>query len=316
MVVVEQAEGRQAAHQRMELEMPLLDELPAAGMGGVDHRHLIGLRHVVDGVHQGEEIVFQINVFLPVRGNEDIFALFQSQPFQHVAFFNAGHGVVQHLPHGGAGNEDGLAVNALAEQIAAAVFGVGHVDVGNMIHDLAVDHFADVPVPAAVARLHMEDRHLQPLGGNGAQGGVGIAQHQQRVGLFLLNDLVAGCDDIAHGLSQIAAHRVQIIVRRPQFQLLEENIVQVGVVVLAGMHQNMIEIPIGGADDGGQPDDLRPGAQNGHQFQLFHQSFSFASAGVSSTGRRRVSGCAGSKTSLAHMRVSMSVSPVFSMLWV
>ena len=32
--------------------------------------------------------------------------------------------------------------------------------------------------------------------------------------------------------------------------------------------------------------------------------------------KRQVSGCAGSKTSLAHMRVSMSVSPVFSMLWV
>ena len=70
-----------------------------------------------------------------------------------------------------------------------------------LLHNLAVDHFADVPVPAAVARLHVENRHLQPLGGNGAQGGVGIAQHQQRIGLFLLDDLVAGGDDIAHGLA-------------------------------------------------------------------------------------------------------------------
>ena len=41
---------------------------------------------------------------------------------------------------------------------------VGEIDVGDVVDDLAVDHLTDVPIPAAVAGLHVKDGDLQALG--------------------------------------------------------------------------------------------------------------------------------------------------------
>lgn len=65
-VVIEEAEGREVAHQRVKLEMPLPDKFHAARMRGIDHRHLIDLGHVVDGLHQGKEVFLDVDVFLAV----------------------------------------------------------------------------------------------------------------------------------------------------------------------------------------------------------------------------------------------------------
>ena len=182
-----------------------------------------------------------------------------------------------------------------------------------MIDDLSVDHLAHIPVPAAVARLHVKDGNLQPLGGDGRKGGVGIAQNEYGVGLLARHHPVALGDDVAHGFAQVRAYGIQIEIGVSQAQLAEEYLVERGVVVLAGMHHHMVEVAVGAAHHGGQADDLRPRAQHGHELELAGH---FASSFGASTGRRMVSGRAGSKHSLAHIRVIMSVSPVFSMLWV
>ena len=225
VVVVQKAEGAHTAHQGMELEGPLLDKLHAAGVGGVDHRYLVFLGHVVDGIHQLHEVALVVDVLLPVGGNQDIAPLFQAQPLQGVAGVDGLHVGLEDLPHGGAGDEDGLSVDALPHQVAPGVLGIGHVDVADMVHDFAVHHFRYVPVPAAVARLHVEDGHLQPLGGDGGQGGIGVPQHQQGVGGLLPDHPVAGGDDVAHGLPQVRAHAVEVKIRRPQAQVLKEHLV-------------------------------------------------------------------------------------------
>ena len=46
----------------MELEIPLLNELSAPWMGTVDDRHLVGLCHVIDGSHQGKEMLLIVDV--------------------------------------------------------------------------------------------------------------------------------------------------------------------------------------------------------------------------------------------------------------
>ena len=41
------------------------------------------------------------------------------------------------------------------------------IDIGDMVHYLAVDHLGYVPVPAPIARLHVKDGYLESLGGYG-----------------------------------------------------------------------------------------------------------------------------------------------------
>ena len=245
---------------------------------------------MIDGLHQGQEVLLQVDVFLAVRAYQDIFPLFKAQAFQHVAMVNLLPVAFQHLPHGRAGHEDGFSVDALAEQVTAAVFRIGQIDIADMIHNLAVDHFAYVPIPAAVARLHMKDRDFQPLGGNGRESRVGIAQNERRVGALIHHNLIALGDDIAHGFAQIAAHGVQVIIRRAQAQLAEEHLIERGIVVLPRMHNHMVKIPVRTAHHRRQTDNLRPGAQHRHQLQLFHCHASLSGC----TFRRKVSGLAGS----------------------
>ena len=131
--------------------MPLPDEFHAARMRGIDDRDLIDLGHVVDGLHQGKEVFLDVDVFLAVGADEDVTLLLQPQTAEHIALRNLFAVAFQHLAHGRAGDEDGLAVDAFAQQVTAAVLGVGQVDVADMIDDLSVDHLAHIPVPAAVA---------------------------------------------------------------------------------------------------------------------------------------------------------------------
>ena len=123
--------------------------------------------------------------------------------------------VVQDFPHGITGYEDGLAVQALGKQVPSGVFCIRQVDVADMVHNLSVDHLAHVLVPAAVARLHMENGNLQPLCADGRQGAVGVAQYQEGVGLLLLDHLVTLGDDVAHRLAQGLPDAVKIVIGSP-----------------------------------------------------------------------------------------------------
>ena len=106
---------------------------------------------------------------------------------------------------------------------------------------------------------------MQPFGADNGKAGVGIPQNQHGVGLDLRHQLIAFGDDVAHGLAKVAAHGVQIDLRVRQFQILEEHPVQVVVIILAGVGKNGVEINAAFFDDGGQTDDLRPGAHDDEQ---------------------------------------------------
>lgn len=307
LVVVQKAERLEALHQRMELEASLLDELPAPGVRAVDHRHLVELGHVVDGGHQRHEVLLVVYVLLPVGRDQDVPVLLKLQPLQHIALQDAFHVAVQHLAHGRTGDEEGLAVQALGKQVPSGMLGVRHVDVADVVHDLAVDHLAHVPVPAAVARLHVEDGHLQALGADGRQCTVGIAQHQKGIGLLLLDNLVALCDDVSHRLAQVLSDAVQVVVGGPQPQVLEEHLVERIVPVLSRMHQYVVEVRVALLYHCTEPYDLGPSTQYCHHLHLFHAAHTFSNI---------VSGLSGLYGSLAHMKVTKSPSPSLMMLWV
>ncbi len=54
------------------------------------------------------------------------------------------------------------------------------------------------------------------------------------------------------------------------FQILEEDLVEFVVVVLAGVHQDMVAMLVERCHHPRQADDFWPGADHGHDFQFFH----------------------------------------------
>ena len=200
------------------------------------------------------------------------------------------------------------------------MLGIGHVHIGNDIHDAPVGLLGQALILAAVARLHVEDGDVQPLGADDAEAGVGVAQHQNGIGLTLRHQLVAFRNDVAHGLAQVGAHGVEIDLRVLQLQIAEEYPVEVVVIVLPGVGQDGIEVLPAFGDHGGQTDDLRPGAHNNQQLQsaVFLPGHVAVIHSLSSyTGSKKVSGRLGSKGSLAHITVTrFSVSERLMMLWV
>ena len=257
-------------HPGVQLEIPLLEKFFAAGVARIQNGHVVSFGQTVDGTEQVEKIFLGVDVLLPMGREQDIAPFFKAQPLQHIAGFDLGKIGTQDLGHGAARHIGALFGRALGVQIAARMLGVAQVHVADVIHDAAVGLLGQALVKAAVAGLHVKDGDVQALGCDGGKTAVRVAQNQQRVGLLLRHQRIALGNDVADGLSQITAHGVQVKIRRAQFQILEENLVERIVVILARVDQKLIEIPVAFFDDGGKADDLRPCADDGHEFNLFH----------------------------------------------
>lgn len=261
-VVVVEAQGLMLDHPLVQLESGLLQPLFAPGMAAVQHGHIILLRHFVDGRKEAYKVLLRVDVLLPVGGKQNVLALFQSQAGVDIAGLDFLQVLVEHFGHGAAGDVGALLGQAVLRQVTAGVLRVAQVHIGDNVHDTTVGLLRQALVFAAVARLHMEDGNVQPLGADDAEAGVGVPQHQHGIGLQLRHQVVGLGDDVAHGLAQGIPHRVQVDVRVVQLQVVEEHTVEVVVVILAGVGQEGIEILPALGDDRGQADDLRPGAHD------------------------------------------------------
>ena len=113
-----------------------------------------------------------------------------------------------------------------------------------LIDDAAVDFLRHALVEAAVAGLHMEDRDLAALGGYGGQAAVGVAQDQDRVGRFRLEHPVGGDDDVADRFGGGCAGGFEEDVRRPDAEILEEDLVELVIVILAGVDEFVVAMPV------------------------------------------------------------------------
>ncbi len=145
---------------------------------------------------------------------------------------------------------------------------VGHVHVGDDVHNAAVGLLGQALVLAPVASLHVEDGDVQALGANDAQAAVGVAQHQHGIGLGGDHQLVALGNDIAHGLAQVIAHGLHIDVGIGQLEVLEEHSVEVVIIVLAGVRQQGIEVLATLVYNCRQTDNLRARAHNDEKLQF------------------------------------------------
>ena len=222
-VVVVETQRLMLDHPLVQLEAGLLQTLFAARMATVQHGHIVLFRHFIDGSEQAYEVLLRVDVLLPVGGEQNVLALFQSQAGVDIAGLDFGQVVVEHFGHGAAGDVGALLGQAVLRQVTAGVLRVAQVHIGDNVHNAAVGLLRKALVLAAVAGFHVEDGDVQPLGPDDAEAGVGVPQHQHGVGLQLRHQIVAFGDDVPHGLAQGIPHRIQVDIRVGQAQVLEEH---------------------------------------------------------------------------------------------
>ena len=203
----------------------MFQPLSAPGMTGIQDRHVIPLRHPVYGRKQRSEIFLRVQVFFPVRRQQNIVLFLQPQLMQNIRPPDFGQILMQHLRHGGTGYENPLLGQPALVQIFSGIFAVSQIHVRNDIHDSPVRFLRQALVFAAVSRFHMENGNMKPFRRYGGQTAVGIPQNQQGVRTNASHQLIGSVDNIPYGSAQIIPHGIQIHFRIVQLQIAEKNTV-------------------------------------------------------------------------------------------
>ena len=252
----------------VKLEAAGLQTLTGARVAGVQDRHIVLLRHLVDRVEKAEEILLRVDVLLAMGAQQDVLSLLQPKPGVDVAGLDLSKIGMQYLRHRGTCDISPFLGQAAFGQVTPGMFRIGHIHIGNDVHNAAVGLFRQAFVLAAVARLHVEDGDVEALGADDAKATVGVAQHQDGIRLHLHHQLVALGDDVAHGFAEVIAHGLHIHVRVSELQVLEEHPVKVIIIVLPRVRQQAVEILPAFVDDGRQPDDFRTRADDDEKLEL------------------------------------------------
>ncbi|MCY1437591.1 hypothetical protein D9M71_537580 [compost metagenome] len=146
----------------------------------------------------------------------------------------------KHLEHRATGLDHHVRRKPLAKQVIPGDGAIGQVDVGSMVDNSPVDLFRHTHVKAAIARFHVESRNLAALGRNDGHAAVSVPQHQQCLGLDLSQHAIDGNDHIANGFRAGGTSCVEEVVGFANTQILEEDLIELIIVVLAGVHQHML----------------------------------------------------------------------------
>ncbi|OQB29494.1 MAG: hypothetical protein BWY08_01894 [Bacteroidetes bacterium ADurb.Bin174] len=209
-------------------------------MSGNNHGKTIVFRNQIENFHQMKEILFRIDVFFPVRRNHKIFFLFKSQLLQNRGLLNFRQVMHQHLIHRTARFDDPVGRQPFPQQVFSRNGAVRKIDICNMIHDFAVAFFGNALVETTIARFHVEDGNMSFLGCNSAKAGVGITQHQESIRLLFFQHRIDVDQYLSRRFGGIFPSRIQEVIRLAQSQILEEDLVQLIIIVLPGMHQHML----------------------------------------------------------------------------
>ena len=225
-------------------------------MAAVEDWHIIFLCHCIDGIEETEEVLFGVDVLFTMGTEQNVFALLKSKALVNIAGLDLGEILVQNLSHRRARDVGTLLRESAVCKIAASVLAVGHIHVGNYIHNPAIGLLRQAFVLAAVTGLHVEDRDMQTLGTYHGEAAVGVTKHQYAIGLEGSKELVATVNDVAARRAQVVAHGIHVHLGFSEFEVAEEDAVEVVVVVLACVGQNHVEVLAALVDDGCQADDF------------------------------------------------------------
>ena len=236
-------------------------------MAAVQHRHVVFPGHGVYRAEQAREVPLGVDVLLPVGREEDVLPFLQPQSLMDTRGLYLTQVVVQHLRHRGAGHVGTLLRQAALDEVSPRVLRVAQVYVGDDVHYPPVRLLRKALVLAAVARLHVEDRDVEPLRAYHAQAAVRIAEHQHSIGTGLNHQPVAAGDDVPDGAAEVVADGVHVHIGIFELQVLEEYTVEVVVVVLPRMGKQAVEVLPAPGYNGRQADDLGSRADDDQQLQ-------------------------------------------------
>ena len=308
-VVVVEAEGFMLNHALVKLEAACSQTVSAARVAAIQNRHVILFGHLVDGGKEAREVLLGVDILFAMSAEQNVLALFEPETFVNIASLDCRQILVQDFSHGAAGYVCAFLGESAVGQVAAGVFGVGHVYVADDVYDAAVGLFGQAFVLAAVARFHVENRDMQTLGRDGGKTAVGVAENQQGIGFAGGHELVAAIDDVADGSAEVVADGVHVDFGILEAQVLEEHAVQVVVVILPRMREETVEILAALVDDGREADDFGARTHDNQEFQLavvgkFHVGVICLDFHYFTTFSPNVSGWFGSKDSFAHITVT------------
>ena len=176
--VVEIAEGLDKLHPGIRGETAGFEPLSRPWMGGDDDPLPVRFREVIQEGDELGKVNVRIDVLLPVAADEVVVLGRQVQALEDVRSRDAIAVVMEHLEHGAAGLDDAVRRDTFPQEVLPGVPAVGHVYVRQVIHHLAVGFLGNPLIEAAVARFHVEDWDLAPLGGDDRKAAVSVAEHQ------------------------------------------------------------------------------------------------------------------------------------------
>ena len=228
-------------------------------MQGEDQRQR--LRNVFQHAEQGFENLRVIDVGRAVHGHDAI-ALgagdrgrIESLIAQGVSRWSRNAAIAQQgVDHDITDKADALGGNAFVLQVRGSAAFRGVQTVGYLVGEHPVDFFRHASVVAAQAGLDMHDGDTLFDANQGAgEGRVHVANDQNARRFFLIDNRLEASHYFRRLYRMAARAHFQIDVRLGQTQILEEFVVHVPVVMLAGMQQqggNRRGVAGEGAQDG------------------------------------------------------------------
>lgn len=166
-VVVVESERLMLYHAAIEFEAGLLKTFAAAWMAAVENRHVVLLSDGVDGIEKREEVLLGVNIFLTVCAEQYILAFFKTEALMDVACLDVGKILMKNFGHGRTGDVCAFFGKSAVGEVAARVLRIAEVYVGDDVYNAAVGFLRQTFVLATIAGLHVEDRNMQTLGGDG-----------------------------------------------------------------------------------------------------------------------------------------------------
>ena len=183
-----------------------------------------------------------------------------------------GHGVADAEADVGhdVAHEDGARLEALGGQVPHGDVGRGQAQVGGVVGEDAVVLLGHAPVEGAQAGLEVGQGEVQLHRGQRArERGVRVAVDQHPVGAVLVDHRVQRREDAARLDAVRAGADAEVDVRCGDLQVGEEDVRHQGVVVLAGVDDDVVVARrLQGCGDRCQLHELRPGANDAEDLHV------------------------------------------------
>jgi len=225
------------------VEVELVDVLPRARVDGIDDRETSLVGVAGDAVEQPLEPLGVVDVARPVGGQQGERLPPQVVGREHVAF-PAGQLFVLSdcVDDGVASHLDAPVRNRLGPELVGRLLGGCKEVLGGVVDEYPVELLRHLPVEAPEAGLDVGQGPVALAGDNAArEGRVRVALDDDDVGRFALEHLSQTRHHLARLGRVVARPDFEVVLRGRQFQVVEEHLVEALGVVLARMHDAVVD---------------------------------------------------------------------------